>query len=111
MSLLHCPRLFVFFGNKLIFYGKELLAPRPTPNSEDQPMSAVRDCLFNIFAAQMDLRDIGRDGMDWIDMAQDRDQWRVLVNTVLKLRVPLNAGEFLSACTIGGFARRGQFRE
>jgi hypothetical protein len=33
------------------------------------------------------LRDIGWDGVDWIDMAQDRDQWRALVNTVLK-RVP-----------------------
>jgi hypothetical protein len=28
------------------------------------------------------------DGVDWIDMAQDRDQWRALVNTVLNLRVP-----------------------
>jgi hypothetical protein len=28
------------------------------------------------------------DGMDWIDVAQDRDQWRALVNTVMKLRVP-----------------------
>jgi hypothetical protein len=30
----------------------------------------------------MDLRRIGWDGMDWIDLAQDRDQWRALVNTV-----------------------------
>jgi hypothetical protein len=37
---------------------------------------------------KMDLREIGRDGVDWIDMAQDRDQWRALVNTVLNLRVP-----------------------
>jgi hypothetical protein len=37
---------------------------------------------------QMDLREIGRDGADWMDMAQDRDQWRALVNTVLNLRVP-----------------------
>jgi hypothetical protein len=37
---------------------------------------------------QMDLREIGWDGVDWIDMAQDRDQWRALVNTVLNLRVP-----------------------
>jgi hypothetical protein len=36
----------------------------------------------------MDLREIGRDGVDWIDMAQDRDKWRALVNTVLNLRVP-----------------------
>jgi hypothetical protein len=36
---------------------------------------------------QMDLRKIGWGGMDWIDLAQDRDQWRVLVNTVMNLRV------------------------
>jgi hypothetical protein len=35
----------------------------------------------------MELRDIGWDGMDWIDVAEDRDQWRALVNTVLNLRV------------------------
>jgi hypothetical protein len=34
------------------------------------------------------LREIGWDGVDWIDMAQNRDQWRALVNTVLNLRVP-----------------------
>jgi hypothetical protein len=37
---------------------------------------------------KMDLREIGRDGMDWIDLAQDRDWWRALVNTVMNLRVP-----------------------
>jgi hypothetical protein len=31
---------------------------------------------------KMDLREIERDGVDWIDVAQDRDQWRALVNTV-----------------------------
>jgi hypothetical protein len=34
------------------------------------------------------LREIECDGVDWMDMAQNRDQWRALVNTVLKLRVP-----------------------
>jgi hypothetical protein len=37
---------------------------------------------------KMDLREIGWDDMDWIDVAQNRDQWRVLVNTVMNLRVP-----------------------
>jgi hypothetical protein len=36
---------------------------------------------------KMDLREIGWDGMDWIDLAQDKDQWRTLVNTVMNLRV------------------------
>jgi hypothetical protein len=44
-------------------------------------------------------------------MAQDRYQWRALVYTVLNLRVPTNAGKFLSGCTIGGFSRRAQLRE
>jgi hypothetical protein len=35
-----------------------------------------------------DLREIGWDGMDWIDLAQDRDQWWALVITVMNLRVP-----------------------
>jgi hypothetical protein len=34
------------------------------------------------------LREIGWDGVDLIDMAQNRDQWRALVNTILNLRVP-----------------------
>jgi hypothetical protein len=37
---------------------------------------------------KMDLRELGWDGVDWTDMAQDRDQWRALVNMVLNLRVP-----------------------
>jgi hypothetical protein len=36
----------------------------------------------------MDLQDVGWGGMDWIDMAQDRDRWRVLVSAVMNLRVP-----------------------
>jgi hypothetical protein len=37
---------------------------------------------------KMDLTEIRWDGVDWIELAQDRDQWRALVNTVMNLRVP-----------------------
>jgi hypothetical protein len=44
-----------------------------------------RRCVDNI---KIDLREIGWDGTDSIDLAQDRDQWRALVNAVMNLRVP-----------------------
>jgi hypothetical protein len=37
---------------------------------------------------KMDLEEVGRGSMDWIDMAQDRDRWRALVDAVMNLRVP-----------------------
>jgi hypothetical protein len=37
---------------------------------------------------KMDLREVGWDGRDWIDLAQDRDRWRASVNAVMNLRVP-----------------------
>jgi hypothetical protein len=37
---------------------------------------------------KMDLGEIGWDGVDWVDLAQDGDHWRALVNTVMNLRVP-----------------------
>jgi hypothetical protein len=110
-----------------------LLAPRTTPKLEDHTLSAVRDCLFSIFAAtlkedemgracstngetrnayrilvekpegkrplgrptrrwvdniKMDLREIGWDGVDWIELAQNRDHWRAHMNTVMNFWFP-----------------------
>jgi hypothetical protein len=59
---------------------------------------------------KMDLKEIGWDGVDWIDLAQDGDQWRTLVSTILNLRVPYNVGKFFSGSTVGGSSRRTQLR-
>jgi hypothetical protein len=49
------------------------------------PLGRPRRRWDNIF--KIDLREIGWNGMDWIDLAQDRDQWRALVNMVMNLQV------------------------
>jgi hypothetical protein len=60
---------------------------------------------------KIDFRELEWGGIDWIDLTQNRDLWRALVNTVMNLRVPQNAGKFLSSCKIGGFLKRAQLRE
>jgi hypothetical protein len=44
--------------------------------------------------------------MEWIELAQDRDQWKAFVNTVMSVQVPYNAGKFLSSCTTVSFSRK-----
>ena len=55
---------------------------------------------------RMDLQEVGCGYMDWIGLTQDRDRWRTLVSAVMNLRVPWNAGNFLTSCKPVSFSRR-----
>ena len=54
----------------------------------------------------MDLQEVGCEYMDWIGLAQDRYRWRTLVSAVMNLRVPQNAGNFLTNCKPVSSSRR-----
>ena len=54
---------------------------------------------------RVDLQEVGCGYMDWIGLAQDRDGWRRLVSVVMNLRVPWNAGNFLTSCKPVSFSR------
>ena len=47
---------------------------------------------------RMDLQEVGCGYVDWFGLAQDRDRWRTVVSAVMNLRVPWNAGNFLTDC-------------
>ena len=47
---------------------------------------------------KMDLQEVGGGCGDWVELVQDREGWRALVSTVMNLRVPKIAGNFLTSC-------------
>jgi hypothetical protein len=59
----------------------------------------------------MDHQELRCEGMDWIDVAQDRDRWWALVNAVTNLRVVRNAGNFLTSGEHISFSRRTLLHE
>jgi hypothetical protein len=59
---------------------------------------------------RMDLGEVGWGDVDWIGLAQDRNRWRAVVNSVLNLRVPWNAGKLSSGLTSSGLSISVQLR-
>ena len=58
----------------------------------------------------MVLQEVGCRSMDWIELAQDRDRWRALVNAVMHLWAPYSAGNFLTALKTVSFSGRTLLR-
>jgi hypothetical protein len=54
----------------------------------------------------LDVQEVGYAGVDWIELAKDRDSCRTLVNPVMNPRVPKNSGNFLTSCKPVSFSKR-----
>jgi hypothetical protein len=64
-------------------------------NEEKRPLGRPRRRWDDTI--KMDLQEAECGGMDWIELDQGRDRWWALVNVVMNLRFPLNAGDLLSS--------------
>jgi hypothetical protein len=59
---------------------------------------------------RMDLGELGWSDVEWIGLSQNSNRWRALVNSVLNLRVPYNAGRLSSSLTTGGLSSSAQLQ-
>jgi hypothetical protein len=76
-------------------------------NVKKNPLGRQRRKLeYNI---QTDFTEVGRKGMGCINLAQDRDKWRAIVNTLMTFRVPQNAGNFFTGWGTISFSRWTSF--
>jgi hypothetical protein len=83
--MFHSPGVYLSCAALLNNFTKRILILVGNPEGK-RPLGRLRSrWVDNI---KMDLKELGWDGGDWIDLAQDRDQWRALVNAVINLRVP-----------------------
>jgi hypothetical protein len=57
-----------------------------------------------VYNIKTDLVEIGLDGLDWIVLSQNRYCWRALVNSVMNLPIPFNAGKLSNGCATGGLS-------
>jgi hypothetical protein len=80
-SLLNIPKIKIFERGTFMGEGKRPLG-RPRRRWENY--------------IKMDLQEVGRGGMDWIELAQNKEMWRALVNAVMNLQVPQNPRNFLT---------------
>ena len=76
----------------------------PRNMTKKRPLGRTRSRWENNI--KMDLKEINREVADCIDLAQSREKWRAVVNTVMDIWVPPNAGNFLNSWETGSFEDR-----
>jgi hypothetical protein len=62
--------------------------------------------LGRFYCIKMDVQKVECECMDWTDLAEDRDRWRALANSVMNRRAPQNEVNFLTSCKLVSFSKR-----